>query len=89
MICPNQFGEKELDFLKGADNVYRTDDYIVRQEISVTTDDVMIGMILSTDTYFERTPERDAAYEMIFAFRGEQMDGKRMKAKLSVRKYVV
>lgn len=89
MICPKQFEEKDLDFLKGADNVYRTSEYIVRQEISVTTDEIMIGMILSTDTYFERTAERDIAYETIFSYRGDKIDGKRMKSKLSTRKYVV
>ena len=79
---------KDIDFLQGADNVYRTEEFIVRQEISVTTDENLMGMTLSKDTYFMRTEERDAIYNAFFEFRENRIDGKRIKAQVSMRKYV-
>ena len=79
---------RDVDFLQCADNVYRTDEFIVRQQISVTTDEILIGMVLSRDTYFSRTEERDAIYNEFFKFRGKRIDGQRIKAKVSIRKYI-
>ena len=79
---------KDVDFLQYADNVYRTDEFIVRQQISVTTDENLMGMTLSRDTYFLRTEERDTIYNEFFKFRGCRINGQRIKAKVSIRKYV-
>ena len=79
---------KDIDFLQGADNVYRTDKFIIRQKISVTTDENLMGMTLSKDTYFLRTEERDAIYNAFFKFREEKINGKRINAQVSIKKYV-
>lgn len=76
-----------VDFLIGADNVYRTKDFIVKQSISVCINDDCISAILSTDTYYARTAVRDAEYEQAFAFRGAHMDGKRMRTAMYTRTY--
>ncbi len=77
----------DMDFIDGADNVYRTDEYIVKQQISFLESDVGISMVLSDDTYYLRTPQRDAEYE--FAFQGRtNINGKRLKSASYTRKYV-
>ena len=77
----------DMDFIDGADNVYRTDEYIVKQQISFLESDVGTSMVLSDDTYYLRTPQRDAEYE--FAFQGRaNINGKRLKSASYTRKYV-
>lgn len=77
----------DMDFIDGADNVYRTDDYIVKQQIFYLDSDVGTTMVFSDDTYYLRTPQRDAEYE--FAFQGRSdINGKRLKSASYTRKYV-
>lgn len=77
----------DMDFLDSADNVYRTENYIVKQQISFIESDVGTTMVLSDDTYYLRTPQRDAEYE--FAFQGKpHINGKRLKSASYTRKYV-
>lgn len=77
----------DLDFLDGADNVYRTENFIVKQQISFLESDVGTSMVMSDDTYYLRTPQRDAEYE--FAFQGKaNINGKRLKSASYTRKYV-
>lgn len=77
----------DLDFLDGADNVYRTENFIVKQQISFLESDVGTSMVLSDDTYYLRTAQRDAEYE--FAFQGKaNINGKRLKSASYTRKYV-
>ena len=77
----------DLDFLDGADNVYRTENFIVKQQISFLESDVGTSMVLSDDTYYLRTSQRDAEYE--FAFQGKaNINGKRLKSASYTRKYV-
>lgn len=75
------------EFLKDASNVYRTRYYIVKQEIglmsSVTNDNVLI----SNDTFYLRTPKRDAEYERIFRYK-THLNGKRLPSSTYTRKYV-
>ena len=54
------------EFLRGASNVYRTRDYIVRQVIELHSDGEG-GYLVSRDTYFRCTPRRDREYEEAFA----------------------
>ena len=70
-------------------NVYRTENYIVKQDISITTDeDTAISKSVSCDTYYLRTPERDRDYEYIFEFRGKKIDGKRIRVAMYTREYI-
>lgn len=60
------------DFLVNATNVYRTDGYIVRQELLLNDDDEQGTHLFSRDTYFLCTPKRDREYEEVFADRHER-----------------
>lgn len=75
------------DFLVNATNVYRTDGYIVRQELLLYDDEEQGTHLFSRDTYFLCTPKRDREYEEVFADRHE-LNGRRIKATMYVRKYV-
>ena len=76
-----------MDFLKHADNVYRTKKFIVRQCVTFCVDDEGNSLILSEDTYFARTPARDADYEFAFKLR-KRLDGKRIRSASYTRQYV-
>lgn len=75
------------DFLVRATNVYRTDYYIVRQQILYKNDSIFGGYMCSKDTFFYRTPERDRQYARVFPKRADA-DGKRIRTLMYVRKYV-
>ena len=81
--------ESTVDFLQNADNVYRTAEYIVKQRISTCLDANCCGVIISDDMYYLRTPERDTVYDEFFNFRDADIDGKRMKAGMYRRQYVI
>ena len=75
------------DFLVNATNVYRTNGYIVRQELLLHDDEEQGTHLFSRDTSFQCTPKRDREYEEVFADRHE-LNGRRIKATMYVRKYV-
>ena len=75
------------DFLVNATNVYRTNGYIVRQELLLHDDEEQGTPLFSRDTYFLCTPKRDREYEEVFADRHD-LNGRRIKATMYVRKYV-
>ena len=75
------------DFLVRATNVYRTDYYIVRQQIMYKNDALLGAYLCSKDTFFCRTPERDRLYALAFPKR-EETDGKRIRTLMYVRKYI-
>ena len=78
-----------IDFLQNADNVYRTRTYIVKQEIHTTFDEEkLMSFIVSEDTYYVRTQNRDAEYNAIFRDRGRKINGKRIKSAMFTRKYI-
>lgn len=79
--------EKKPEFLVNATNVYRTQEYIVKQQIMYKNDSVLGTYLFSFDTYYRCTLTRDLEYEERFFDRIE-MDGKRISAKVYVRKYV-
>ena len=58
------------DFLVNATNVYRTNGYIVRQELLLHDDEEQGTHLFSRDTYFLCTPKRDREYEEVFADSG-------------------
>ena len=54
------------EFVQGATNVYRTKSYIVKQNVSLGHQGLESTTLISRDTYYVRTPKRDAMYESIF-----------------------
>ena len=48
-------GKSVPDFMINATNVYRTPEYIVRQQITIVASPGKDSYLLSEDTYFERT----------------------------------
>lgn len=78
----------KIDFMNDATNLYRTKEYIVRQKLSITESTVKMPLVISVDTYFKRTKERDAQYEFLLISRKDLIDGKRVKASAYTRFYV-
>ena len=74
------------EFMINADNVYRTNEFIVRQSIIVQADKIENTAIISYDTYYRRTRVRDFEYEIIFAER-QDIEGKRLPSNMYVRRY--
>ena len=71
----------------GASNVYRTSEYIVKQEITTFSDSDKNTYMVSKDTYYLRNQDLDDIYEYIFAKRKE-LNGKRFTVTMYVRTYV-
>lgn len=78
--------KKQPDFMKEANNVYRTPCYIVRQRLGILFNDEESNELISRDTYYARTPERDTEYEVTFHKR-IKIDGKRIRANVTAREY--
>lgn len=78
--------EKNIDFMNKASNVYRTPKYIIRQVIGIIDEDGDTEL-LSLDTFFRRTPERDAIYEALFEKR-ILLNGRRLPSTITEREYV-
>lgn len=77
-----------IDFVNDADNVYRTQNYIVKQKINIFKNSSKSSKIVSQDTYYLRTPKRDLEYERIFRCRGEQINGIRLVTSMYFRRYI-
>jgi len=75
------------DFLKDADNVYRTKEFIVKQSISIHTDESNCEIVMSTDTYYKRTLFRDFQYELYFSKR-KRINGRRLPTNSYTRTYI-
>ncbi len=78
--------ESVPEFLVDATNVYRTREYIVRQQITLH-DGVLGGYLLSRDTYYRCTPQRDREFEKVFSDR-INVNGKRIPTAMHKRAYV-
>ena len=76
-----------LDELELASNAYRTKEYIVTQRITFRSNKTEGTMVLSVDTFYKRTKEREVIYERLFGQRYD-IDGKRVKTTMSSRSYV-
>lgn len=74
------------EFIQNATNVYRTKNYIVRQDMGIQYGCAESTEVFSRDTFYVRTPERDRAYELLF-FRRRQIDGKRLPTTMYARTY--
>lgn len=75
------------DFIKGATNVYRTREFIVRQVLGIQYDCEQGNVVFSRDTFYRRTPERDKEYEILFC-RRKRIDGKRLPSMMYARTYI-
>lgn len=69
------------------ENVYRTRDYIVKQELYVIANLEQNNAVLSVDTYYRRTLERDSNYQLLYKER-RHINGKRLPSNTYVRTYV-
>lgn len=78
--------KKMPDFLKGADNVYRTKHYIVKQQLRFLGDQVE-NEVVSYDTYYVCTERRKALYLLFFARRADPC-GRRLPATIYKRRYI-
>lgn len=88
-VDEEEMGEDDIeipDFIRGASNIYRTGEFIVKQVISLAHHGLESAKLISTDTYYLRTPGRDACYEGIFG-ENKDPDGKRIPTMAYFRSY--
>lgn len=77
----------ETLFIEDTINVYRTELFIVVQNIGTKFDGFGNDIIFSFDTFYSRNQNRDQHYEHIFRNR-QPINGKRIKATMHTRTYV-
>lgn len=75
------------DFMMNATNVYRTDNYIVKQELYLDFDIDNQDFLYSKDTFYIRNKQIDKIYDFIFDGR-TNINGKRIPSKSHQRKYI-
>ena len=75
------------DFMVSANNVYRTKEYIVKQQLTLVISENRDSYTISNDTYYVRTPKRDFEYALAFQKR-RNLNGKRLPSSTYTRKYV-
>lgn len=69
------------------ENVYRTRDYIVKQELYLIVNAEQNNAVLSVDTYCRRTLERDSKYQLLYKER-RHINGKRLPSNTYIRTYI-
>lgn len=69
------------------ENVYRTRDYIVKQELYLIVNVEQNNAVLSVDTYYRRTLLRDSKYQLLYKDR-KHIDGKRLPSNTYIRTYI-
>lgn len=77
----------KTEVTKLTENVYRTKDFIVKQNLYVMVNIEENNAVLSVDTYYRRTLLRDGKYLMLYKDR-KHIDGKRLPSNMYVRTYV-
>lgn len=77
----------KTEVTKLTENVYRTKDFIVKQNLYVMVNIEENNAVLSVDTYYRRTLLRDSKYLMLYKDR-KHIDGKRLPSNTYVRTYV-
>lgn len=87
------YGEEEFedeglipDFVQGATNIYRTEQFIVKQQLSIVHQGMESARLISTDTYYPRTPMREYLYKSIFGG-NRNVNGKRIPTMGYFRRY--
>lgn len=81
------YGNYTPDFMVNATNVYRTKDYIVKQQITIVSSPSNDSYLLSEDTYYARTPLREFQYNCVFTDR-KRKNGRRLPSNTYTRKYI-
>ena len=76
-----------LDELQVANNAYRTETYIVTQELTFVKNEYHGSYMDSRDVYYERTQERDMIYEKVFE-KSFSLEGERIPTKKHTRQYI-
>ncbi len=76
-----------LELFRGADNVYRTKHYIVKQVLVLQENPVENNCVISYDTYYRRSVQRDLSYTVTYQDKAN-IDGKRLPSTLYTRTYV-
>lgn len=69
------------------ESVYRTRDYIVKQELYLIVNAEQNNAVLSVDTYYRRTLERDSKYQLLYKER-RHINGKRLPSNTYIRTYI-
>lgn len=77
---------KKPEFCEGADNVYRTANYIVKQIVWIEGVGAGETRAFSKDTFYKRTKARDKEFEIMFEHRDE-LNGKRLPSTCYSRVY--
>lgn len=75
------------EFLIDADNVYRTNYFIVKQVLILKTSTNQDNSLMSYDTFYKRTKKRDKQFEIYFDCKSNQ-NGKRLPSTMYQRKYI-
>ena len=83
MILPSDFVPF---FAENAHNVYRTEHFIVRQQLKVQVSADGVSTLVSVDTFFPRCFFTDSLYDSYYSKR-ENIDGKRMPCQKQIRTY--
>lgn len=78
---------EKTEVAKLTENVYRTKDFIVKQNLYVMVNIEENNAVLSVDTYYRRTLMRDNKYLLQYKDR-KNIDGKRLPSNTYVRTYV-
>ena len=81
------YGNYTPDFMVNVTNVYRTKDYIVKQQITIVSSPSKDSYLLSEDTYYARTPLREFQYNCVFTDR-KRKNGRRLPSNTYTRKYI-
>lgn len=69
------------------ENVYRTRNYIVKQELYLIVNAEQNNAVLSVDTYYRRTLLRDSKYQLLYKDR-KHIDGKKLPSNTYIRTYI-
>ena len=75
------------DFMIDSTNVYRTKHYIIKQSIDIQYDNTENNSIVSHDTFYKRTKNRDKQFEYFFRER-KNINGKRLPSTMHTRRLV-
>lgn len=77
----------KVEIFRNTTNIYRTEKYIVEQNIGILYHKKLNNVLFSYDTYYRRTPQRNIDYELSFPKR-QPPNGKRIPTAMHARIYV-
>lgn len=77
---------KNIDFMKNADNVYTTMNYIVVQKFAKIVSPAGNELLLGVDSYYKRTLERDKQFAKLYC-KNKKVRGARIYCNVYKRIY--